>query len=127
MRMPKMKTKWLYVGAALSALVLVPIGAVLASPMPCITESRGCDKDVLCAFKIDLAEKIIAGTAKFGGGRRSFGYTPEFADNQAQCFGEVVRIQAGGDDEVASVFEEAGRAVDRIGEATIFANDLEEP
>ena len=54
-----MKTKWLHVGAALSALVLVPIGAVLARPMPCITEARGCDKDVLCAFKVDLAEKIL--------------------------------------------------------------------
>ena len=59
MRMPNMKTKWLYVVAALSALILVPIGAALARPMPCITEERGCDKEVLCAFKIDLAEKIL--------------------------------------------------------------------
>jgi hypothetical protein len=59
MRTPNMKTRWLHVSAALSALILVPIGAVLARPMPCITEDRGCDKDVLCAFKVDLAEKIL--------------------------------------------------------------------
>jgi hypothetical protein len=57
--MPNIKTKWLYVAAALSALLLVPIGAVLATPIPCITDGTGCNKDVLCAFKIDLAEKII--------------------------------------------------------------------
>lgn len=54
-----MKTKWLYVVAALSALILVPIGAALARPMACITDTTGCDRDVLCAFKIDLAEKIL--------------------------------------------------------------------
>ncbi len=76
--------------------------------------------------EIDLAQDVIAGAAEFGRGRRNFSETPEFANDEAQGFGEIVGVEAGGDDEVASVFEEAGCAVDGIGEATVFADDLEE-
>jgi hypothetical protein len=54
-----MKKKWLYVAAGLSALLLAPIGAALGSPEQCIKPDTKCDFDLLCAFKIELAEKVL--------------------------------------------------------------------
>jgi hypothetical protein len=53
------KNKWLYLAAGLTALLLAPVGAALASPEQCIKEETKCDFDLLCAFKIELAEKMI--------------------------------------------------------------------
>lgn len=51
--------KWIYLVAGLSALALAPIGAALARPTQCITDETTCDYDLLCAFKVDLAEKLL--------------------------------------------------------------------
>jgi hypothetical protein len=66
------RKKWTYVIAGLSALALAPIGAVLARPAKCIPENAcvpgnaqpgcvpfTCKPELYCAFKIDLAEKMI--------------------------------------------------------------------
>jgi hypothetical protein len=54
------KRKWIYLTAGLSALLLAPLGAGLAAPIAqCITDTTMCDKDLLCAFKIELEEKMI--------------------------------------------------------------------
>lgn len=53
------KSKRLYVVAGLSALLLLPIGAALGKPVQCITDQTQCDYDLLCAFKVELAEKIL--------------------------------------------------------------------
>ncbi len=53
------KSKRLYVLAGLSALLLAPLGAALARPEQCITDQTKCDYDLLCAFKVELAEKMI--------------------------------------------------------------------
>ncbi|RYZ05634.1 MAG: hypothetical protein EOO73_19275 [Myxococcales bacterium] len=54
-----LKSKWIYVTAGLAALVLAPLGAALARPTQCIKPETKCDYDLLCAFKVDLAEKIL--------------------------------------------------------------------
>jgi hypothetical protein len=54
---PSIRKKWLLAG--LSALLLAPVGAALARPTKCITDTTTCDHDLLCAFKIELAEKLL--------------------------------------------------------------------
>jgi hypothetical protein len=56
---PKNDRKWIYVVAGLSALVLAPWGAALARPTQCIKPDTRCDYDLLCAFKVDMAEKLL--------------------------------------------------------------------
>ena len=56
---PNRDRKWIYLVAGLSALALAPIGAALARPTRCITDETMCDYDLLCAFKVDLAEKLL--------------------------------------------------------------------
>jgi hypothetical protein len=57
---PNTKRKWIYVTAGLSALLLAPVGAVLSAPIaPCITRATMCDKTLLCAFKLELEEKVL--------------------------------------------------------------------
>jgi hypothetical protein len=56
---PNTKRKWMYVAAGLSALLLAPLGAALARPAECIKDTTKCDKDLLCTFKVELAEKIL--------------------------------------------------------------------
>jgi hypothetical protein len=51
--------KWIYAIAGLSALVLVPVGSALARTEQCITEETKCDHDLLCTFKVELAEKLL--------------------------------------------------------------------
>jgi hypothetical protein len=58
MKLNKDRT-WIYVVAGLSALALFPMGAALARPTQCITKETKCDYDLLCAFKVDLAEKLL--------------------------------------------------------------------
>ena len=58
MRM-NIKHKWLYLAAGLSALLLAPMGTALGSPEQCIKTDTKCDFDLLCAFKVELAEKIL--------------------------------------------------------------------
>lgn len=53
------KNKRLFVVSGLCALLLAPLGAALAKPTQCITEQTKCDYDLLCAFKVELAEKMI--------------------------------------------------------------------
>jgi len=53
------KSKRLYLLAGLTALSLAPLGAALAKPQQCITDQTKCDYDLLCAFKVELAEKMI--------------------------------------------------------------------
>jgi hypothetical protein len=54
------KRKWIYITAGLSALLLAPVGAGLAAPISqCIQSTTMCDKELLCAFKIELEEKMI--------------------------------------------------------------------
>lgn len=53
------RSKRLYVFAGLAALLLAPIGGVLAAPKECITPETKCDYDLLCAFKVELAEKMF--------------------------------------------------------------------
>jgi hypothetical protein len=53
------KRQWIYAGAGLAALVLAPLGAAMARPTQCIKKDTQCDYDLLCAFKVDLAEKLI--------------------------------------------------------------------
>jgi hypothetical protein len=54
---PTLNKKWLLAG--LSALLLAPMGVALAVPAQCITDTTMCDKDLLCAFKVELAEKLL--------------------------------------------------------------------
>lgn len=57
---PNTKRKWIYVTAGLSALLLAPVGAALSAPVaPCITKETKCDKTLLCAFKLELEEKVL--------------------------------------------------------------------
>jgi hypothetical protein len=57
---PNTKRKWIYVTAGLSALLLAPVGAALSAPIAqCITKETKCDKTLLCAFKIELEEKVL--------------------------------------------------------------------
>jgi len=49
----------LYLLAGLSALVLAPLGIALGRPTPCITLPKKCDYDLLCAFKIEVQEKLL--------------------------------------------------------------------
>jgi hypothetical protein len=57
---PNTKRKWIFVTAGLSALLLAPVGAALSAPVaPCITKATTCDKTLLCAFKIELEEKVL--------------------------------------------------------------------
>lgn len=53
------KSKRLYLVAGLSALLLAPISAALGRPEQCIKDDTKCDYDLLCAFKVELAEKMI--------------------------------------------------------------------
>jgi hypothetical protein len=53
------KSKRLYLAAGLSALLLAPISAALGRPEQCIKDDTKCDYDLLCAFKVELAEKMI--------------------------------------------------------------------
>jgi len=53
------KSKWLYLTAGLAALLLAPVGSALGQPEQCITEKTKCDHDLLCAFKVELAEKML--------------------------------------------------------------------
>jgi hypothetical protein len=53
------KSKRLYLVAGLSALLLAPVGAALGRPVQCIKDDTKCDYDLLCAFKVELAEKMI--------------------------------------------------------------------
>ncbi|HYP87456.1 MAG TPA: hypothetical protein VEQ59_04870 [Polyangiaceae bacterium] len=57
--MKNTKSKRLYLLAGLSALLLAPVGAALGKPAQCITDDTKCDHDLLCAFKVELAEKIL--------------------------------------------------------------------
>jgi hypothetical protein len=56
---PTRNNRYLHVVAGLSALLLAPLGAALAQPMQCITDDTKCDYDLLCAFKLELAEKKL--------------------------------------------------------------------
>jgi hypothetical protein len=57
---PNTKRKWIYVTAGLSALLLAPVGAALSAPIAqCIKDTTMCDKTLLCAFKIELEEKVL--------------------------------------------------------------------
>jgi hypothetical protein len=57
---PNTKRKWIYVTAGLSALLLAPVGAALSAPIEqCIKDTTMCDKTLLCAFKIELEEKVL--------------------------------------------------------------------
>jgi hypothetical protein len=57
---PNIKRKWIYVTAGLSALLLAPVGAALSAlSAECITKATKCDKTLLCAFKIELEEKVL--------------------------------------------------------------------
>jgi len=56
---PTRTNRYLHVVAGLSALVLAPLGVALAQPMQCITDDTKCDYDLLCAFKLELAEKKL--------------------------------------------------------------------
>jgi hypothetical protein len=56
---PNTKRKLKYVAAGLTALLLAPMGAALARPEACIKDDTKCDKNLLCSFKIELAEKIL--------------------------------------------------------------------
>jgi len=51
--------KRLYLAAGLCAVLLAPISAALARPEQCIKDDTKCDYDLLCAFKVELAEKMI--------------------------------------------------------------------
>jgi hypothetical protein len=54
------KRKWIYLAAGLSALLLAPLGAGLAAPISqCIKDTTMCDYELLCAFKVELEEKMI--------------------------------------------------------------------
>jgi hypothetical protein len=54
------KRKWIYLTAGLSALLLAPLGAGMAAPIAqCITGETKCDYDLLCAFKVELEEKML--------------------------------------------------------------------
>jgi hypothetical protein len=53
------KSKRLYVVAGLAALLLAPVSAALSKPIQCITDETKCNHDLLCAFKVELAEKLI--------------------------------------------------------------------
>ena len=57
---PNTKRSWIYVAAGLSALLLAPVGAALSAPIAqCIKDTTMCDKKLLCAFKIELEEKVL--------------------------------------------------------------------
>jgi hypothetical protein len=57
---PNTKRKWIYITAGLSAFLLAPVGAALSAPIAqCITDMTMCDKTLLCAFKIELEEKVL--------------------------------------------------------------------
>jgi hypothetical protein len=56
---PIIARKWIYAMAGLSALVLVPVGSALARTEQCITDETKCDHDLLCAFKVELSEKLL--------------------------------------------------------------------
>lgn len=57
---PTIKRKWIYVTAGLSALLLAPLGAALSAPVEqCIKDTTMCDKTLLCAFKLELEEKVL--------------------------------------------------------------------
>jgi len=55
----KPRSKWLYLTAGLAALLLAPVGNALGQPEQCIKENEKCNYEVLCAFKIELAEKML--------------------------------------------------------------------
>lgn len=59
MTSPKTKRKRLYAIVGLFAVALIPLGVALATPMECIKDGQMCNKDLLCAFKVELAEKIL--------------------------------------------------------------------
>ena len=67
----RIKRKWIYLTAGLSALLLAPVGAGLAAPISqCIKDTTMCDYQLLCNFKVDLEEKMIlykrfAGSSSF--------------------------------------------------------------
>ena len=53
------KSKRLYFAAGLAALLLAPISTALGRPEQCIKDDTKCDYELLCAFKVELAEKMI--------------------------------------------------------------------
>lgn len=53
------RSKWLYLTAGLAALLLAPVGNALGQPEQCIKDDTRCNYDVLCAFKVELAEKML--------------------------------------------------------------------
>jgi len=63
---PNPRSKWIYIVAGLSALLLVPLGVALARPTQCIKPDTKCNYDLLCAFKVDLAEKLLIYEALLG-------------------------------------------------------------
>jgi hypothetical protein len=57
---PNTKRNWIYATAGLAALLLAPLAAALSAPIaPCITKDTKCDKTLLCAFKLELEEKVL--------------------------------------------------------------------
>src|SRR5437899_9872985 len=75
--------------------------------------------------EINLAKDVIAGAAELGRGWGSISETPEFTNDETQGLSEIVGVEAGGDDEIAGVFEKTRCGINGIGKAAVFTDDLE--
>ena len=77
--------------------------------------------------EINLTDDVITRAAQFGGGRRRLGQTTQFAQDQLECSEHIIRVEPGGNHQIAGVIEKAERAVDIISQAAVLAHDLKEP